>query len=122
MIKCIKISKQYMYKLPIGETLKMEPKEFKDLLEETYTTTNANGELSKLLTRIYDAFEEKNTEKLTHEKQYTEIAATNSQLEEMNEKLRGVNMDLFLKVGSVKKETVTTPPEENIPDLTEVYE
>lgn len=111
-----------MYKLPIGETLKMEPKEFKDLLEETYTTTNANGELSKLLTRIYDAFEEKNTEKLTHEKQYTEIAATNSQLEEMNEKLRGVNMDLFLKVGSVKKETVPTTPEESIPDLTEVYE
>lgn len=100
----------------------MEPKEFKELLEETYSTTNANGELSKLLTRIYDAFDAKHLEKLEHEKQYTEIAATNSSLEEMNEKLRGVNMDLFLKVGAVKKEKETITPEENIPDLTEVYE
>jgi Zn-dependent oligopeptidase len=101
----------------------MEPKEFKDLLEEIYSTTNANGELSKLLTRIYDAFDEKHVDKLKHEKDYQEIATTNSQLEEMNEKLRGVNMDLFLKVGAVKKEKETTQQEEeNIPDLTEVYE
>lgn len=101
----------------------MEPKEFKDLLEETYSTTNANGELSKLLTRIYDAFDQKHIEKLEHEKQHNEIKTTNSQLEEINEKLRGVNMDLFLKVGT-KQDPKTSEAEqqEKIVDLTEVYE
>lgn len=100
----------------------MEPKEFKDLLETVYSTTNENGELSKLLTRIFEAFDTKHVEKLTADKSVTEITETNTSLMEVNEKLRGVNMDLFLKVGSVKKETQTPEnKEENTTPLTEVY-
>lgn len=100
----------------------MEPKDFKDLLETVYSTTNENGELSKLLTRIYEAFDTKHVDKLTADKNVTDITATNTTLVEVNEKLRGVNMDLFLKVGSVKKETQTPEhKEENTTPITEVY-
>lgn len=100
----------------------MEPKDFKDLLETVYSTSNENGELSKLLTKIYDAFDSKHIEKLNSDKSMEEITTKNASLVEVNEKLRGVNMDLFLKVGSIKNQT--QPPDtkdEPTISITEVY-
>lgn len=99
----------------------MEPKEFKDLLESVYSTKNENGEMSKLLTKIYDAFDTKHIEKLDSDKKFTDITDVNTNLLDVNEKLRGVNMDLFLKVGTIKKETQTPENIEKVIPLTEVY-
>jgi hypothetical protein len=99
----------------------MEPKEFKELLESVYSTTNENGEMSKLLTKIYDAYDSKHIEKLETDKKFQEITETNTNLLDVNEKLRGVNMDLFLKVGSIKKETQTPEKQEETTKITEVY-
>lgn len=101
----------------------MEPKEFKELIEKIYITTNESGELSKLLGQVQEAHDQEYTNHIENKKLYEEEMTTNSTLAEMNEKLRGVNMDLFLKVGTPPKDPAAAePPKENIPDLTEVYE
>lgn len=99
----------------------MEPKDFKELLESVYSTTNENGEMSKLLTKIYDAFDSKHIEKLDADKKFTDITEVNTNLLDVNEKLRGVNMDLFLKVGTIKQENPTPDNVEKITPITEVY-
>lgn len=105
----------------------MDPKEFKEILEEAYTTTNEKGELSKLLTKIHDHYENLYAEKVTQEKLVSEEVEKSKSLTEINEKLRSVNMDLFLKVGTTKtgddKSGIVIKEEENNPvNIMEVYE